>query len=316
MVERDTVPGPLEADYRRAALEAPDAAAAAERAARRDRVLAAVRAASPAEARPASNEPRWRPFGRRAGWGLAVAAVAGLSAVLVLHGLTEVPERSVAPGTFAARIATADIPSPAPGGGSAAAPPPATRPGSGPSPTSLARSQAAAEGLSRNPSLTVSAAAKPAPAPAIEDATASRESPVRPSAGRADPEPTAPADRRPTPRSAAAAASPVDALASAVRDGNVAEVRRLIEQGAAVNGEGSDGRSALAWAVLRRDPTLVDVLVRAGADPDRADRDGQSPRRLALALGDAAVLARLPAPQPATGTPALPTDAPGTPPSR
>ncbi|MYN66557.1 MAG: hypothetical protein F4X11_16255 [Acidobacteria bacterium] len=57
-------------------------------------------------------------------------------------------------------------------------------------------------------------------------------------------------------------------LMIAARQGNVAAVRALLAHGADMNAtEGAQGQTALMWAVARRHPQVVRVLLEVGADP-------------------------------------------------
>ena len=80
------------------------------------------------------------------------------------------------------------------------------------------------------------------------------------------------------------------ALLNAVKSGNVAAVRRLLQQGAAVNASETDGTSPLHWAVESDDPEMIRLLLNAGADAKRANRYGMTPLHLAAVNGNAAVM--------------------------
>jgi uncharacterized protein len=80
---------------------------------------------------------------------------------------------------------------------------------------------------------------------------------------------------------AEAAASLIDA----VKDGNRAGVRTLIQQKANVNAAEADGTTALHWAVRADDQELVRLLLRAGADARKANRYGITPLQLAAVNG-------------------------------
>ena len=70
-------------------------------------------------------------------------------------------------------------------------------------------------------------------------------------------------------------------------------MRKLIEQHADVNAPQADGATALHWAVFRSDKEMVDLLLRAGANPKAANRDGSTPLWLASINGDAAIIEAL-----------------------
>jgi ankyrin repeat protein len=57
-----------------------------------------------------------------------------------------------------------------------------------------------------------------------------------------------------------------------------------------VNAAGSDGSTALHWAVQSDDPEMTRVLLRAGADAKRANRYGMTPLHLAAVNGNAALM--------------------------
>ena len=64
--------------------------------------------------------------------------------------------------------------------------------------------------------------------------------------------------------------------------------QKLVEQHADVNAPQADGATALHWAVFRSDKEMVDLLLRAGANPKAANREGSTPLWLASINGDAA----------------------------
>jgi ankyrin repeat protein len=72
----------------------------------------------------------------------------------------------------------------------------------------------------------------------------------------------------------------------AVKQGNQAEVKRLITQRADVNVAEADGMTALHWAVRAADVPTVQLLVRAGAKVNAASRYGVTPIMLAAQNGD------------------------------
>ena len=89
------------------------------------------------------------------------------------------------------------------------------------------------------------------------------------------------------------AAPNADSLISAVKSGNGAAVRTLLQNGADVNAPSVDGTTPLHWAVHRNDVELVDVLIRAGANVKATNRYGVAPVSLAAENGNAAVIERL-----------------------
>ena len=92
------------------------------------------------------------------------------------------------------------------------------------------------------------------------------------------------------PAAGAAAASEV---ADAAMAGDAAEVRRLLEEGAAVDAPQADGTTALHWAVRWDDHETTGLLIRAGASLDAANHAGSTPMRLATVNGSAAMIERL-----------------------
>jgi ankyrin repeat protein len=80
-----------------------------------------------------------------------------------------------------------------------------------------------------------------------------------------------------------------NALVAAVKKSDSAAVRRLIEQGASVNSAGTDGTTALHWAVESDNPEVTRILLKAGADAKIANRYGMTPLLLA-AEGETALM--------------------------
>jgi len=77
-------------------------------------------------------------------------------------------------------------------------------------------------------------------------------------------------------------------LVDAIKKGDTAAVRTLLQQRADVNLPEPDGTTALHWAVQRQDQALVDQLIRAGANVKAVNRYGVTPLTLACVSGDAA----------------------------
>jgi ankyrin repeat protein len=82
-------------------------------------------------------------------------------------------------------------------------------------------------------------------------------------------------------------------LVDAVRAGDIALVRLLIQQKADVNAAEPDGATALHWAVIRDDAAAVDALIRAGARVAAANDYGVTPLWLACTNGNAEIAERL-----------------------
>ena len=88
----------------------------------------------------------------------------------------------------------------------------------------------------------------------------------------------------------AAARSP---LIEAVKRGDLAQVRALVERGADVDAPEIDGTTALHWAVHRDDGDVAALLIGAGADVTAANRYGVAPIALASLNGSASMLTKL-----------------------
>jgi ankyrin repeat protein len=82
-------------------------------------------------------------------------------------------------------------------------------------------------------------------------------------------------------------------VASAARNSDVDEVRKLIAAGSDVNTPEPDGTSALLWAAHQGSPELIGLLVKAGADPNAANNFGVTPLLEASRYGDAATIKAL-----------------------
>src|SRR4051812_19004165 len=66
-------------------------------------------------------------------------------------------------------------------------------------------------------------------------------------------------------------------LITAVKSGDAAAVRALIQQGVNVNAAAADGATALHWASYRDDLASADLLLRSGANVNAANDLGTTP---------------------------------------
>ena len=82
-------------------------------------------------------------------------------------------------------------------------------------------------------------------------------------------------------------------LIEAVRGGDGAAVRTLLDRGADAGGRAADGATALHWAAYRDDLAIAELLIAAGADVTARNRAGVTPLSLACAGAGAALVARL-----------------------
>ena len=82
-------------------------------------------------------------------------------------------------------------------------------------------------------------------------------------------------------------------LIEAVKQGELAVVRALLDRGADFDAPEIDGTTALHWAVHRDDGDIASLLIDAGADVTAANRYGVAPIALASLNGSAPMLARL-----------------------
>jgi uncharacterized protein len=82
-------------------------------------------------------------------------------------------------------------------------------------------------------------------------------------------------------------------IVDAIKAGDTARVRALIDTRVDVNATQADGTSALHWAVDRDQPEIVQMLIRAGANVKAANRFGTTPLWLAAVNGNAKTIAML-----------------------
>ena len=89
------------------------------------------------------------------------------------------------------------------------------------------------------------------------------------------------------------AAGPSD-IANAAQAKNADAVKKLLKEGADVNGAQGDGMTALHWAALNGDADLASMLLYAGANVGAKTRiGGYTPLHLAAQVGNASVIAPL-----------------------
>lgn len=82
-------------------------------------------------------------------------------------------------------------------------------------------------------------------------------------------------------------------LLESAKKGQPYAVRAYLACGADPNASDREGGTALLFAVAADCPACVDVLLRGGADPERADDDGITPRELARIKNRQKIAARL-----------------------
>ena len=82
-------------------------------------------------------------------------------------------------------------------------------------------------------------------------------------------------------------------LADAAMRGDTAAVRALLARQVAVDARQADRATALHWAVYRSDLVITDLLIRAGANPTVANREGATPLSLACLTGSTPIIMRL-----------------------
>ena len=92
---------------------------------------------------------------------------------------------------------------------------------------------------------------------------------------------------------AAAVSAAGNPLIDAIKEGNRAAVRTLLERRADANAAEPDGTTALHYAIQRDDVETVDLLIRAGASVTTANRYGIAPLQVAATIGSAPILQKL-----------------------
>jgi uncharacterized protein len=89
-------------------------------------------------------------------------------------------------------------------------------------------------------------------------------------------------------------ASAADAtLIGAIKQGDTARVRTLVQQHTDVNAKDLDGTTALHWAVRRDDVEAVGLLLNGGASATATNRYGISPLLVACEIGNVEVIDKL-----------------------
>jgi len=318
MSDHDAAPDPMDKAYAQAeAVLSEDS----ERAARRERVLAAV-AREPATAPAVSSPPIRRSAWRRGGW-LVAASVAGLSVLLTTQVYRPAPIRQQpAPTTPAVSAAAAPEPVVSP-------PPAAEAPAQAPKPAppaiavaprgarpSLGDLSAAAPPPAPPPPIAQAPVTLPAEAPGLSEVVVTahrRESDAAPTLAERRAEPgdksaEAKASARGTlkpmrqpdfvaspppllsPALRSSAGSPPDQAArlrDAAAAGRTAELAALLAKGVPVDASDADGETALMKSIQADHPAAAALLRRHGASLDRKNRAGDSARDMATEFGDA-----------------------------
>jgi len=82
-------------------------------------------------------------------------------------------------------------------------------------------------------------------------------------------------------------------LFEAVKSGDIAAVRSLLEQHVDVNATQPDGATALAWAAERDDLETADLLIQSGANVNVANENGATPLWLAATMASSRMTEKL-----------------------
>ena len=83
-------------------------------------------------------------------------------------------------------------------------------------------------------------------------------------------------------------------LGAAAFKGDPRVVTAMLDGGAAIDGHGPDGRTALMLAAMFDRTSIVDLLLARGADAHRRDAEGRSAEDLAHAMKARGTIRRLP----------------------
>lgn len=73
-------------------------------------------------------------------------------------------------------------------------------------------------------------------------------------------------------------------IITALKRGNLNEVKQLLLEGASIETKDADGNNLLMLAIKAKDPGMVSYLVKNGANTNATNRSGQDPAELALQL--------------------------------
>jgi ankyrin repeat protein len=83
---------------------------------------------------------------------------------------------------------------------------------------------------------------------------------------------------------------PGNPLIDAVQNDDRSSVAELLGQHPEVNARLEDGGTALAWAAVRSNAEIAELLLKAGANPNLVNEQGIGPLYLAIANGSPAIV--------------------------